>query len=57
MSDVRIVALHRAERELAAAYLREAVVKDEAERELLNDVAEMLLKAKRADEFGGLSDA
>ena len=57
MSDVRIVALHKAEREWLLKQLVKAVLTDKPDVEMRNDIAEMLLRAKRADEFGGLNDA
>lgn len=57
VTDVRVLALHREEREAVRAKLLEAIAKGEDEGGHLQDVAEMLLKAKRARDFGGLNDA
>lgn len=58
MSDVRIVALHQDERRAVLKILEHALAGNETDDpEMLQGVAEMILNARRADEFGGLNDA
>lgn len=57
MADVRVIPLHRAERELVRAKLLEAVERGEDTDGMLNDVAEMLMKALRPHEVEALRDS
>ena len=57
MSDVRVIPMHKAERDRVRALLLQAIQDGQDEDGMLNDIAEMLLRPLTERETGALSDA